>query len=105
MCLVECPLRLEDNSVFLPFLACNVEAGIAYLLVVGHGGIVYKVYPQLGGTAIGNPCPYREAVVGILLKADAEESLVLNHGMFLAVSRWSEAHIVRVSVEWSVILY
>ena len=86
MGLGEGALGLDDGCVLLPLLAADLHAGIAYFLVVAHGGIVHQVYPQLGVAAVGHTCPDGEAVVLAALHADAEEAVVLNHRVLVAMA-------------------
>ena len=97
-------LGFDDGSVFLPLLAADVHTGVAQLLVVAHGGVVNKVDPQLCLTAIGHTCPDREAVLLATLHADAEETVILNHRVFVAVTSRGQTYIVRILVEWAVVL-
>ena len=77
---------LEDGCVFLPFRTTHLNAAIAQLLVIAHRGIIHKVYPQFGSTAIGDTSPYREAILFTALHTHAEETVVLNHGVLVAMS-------------------
>ena len=77
---------LEDSSIFLPFRTTHLNAAIAQLLVIAHRGIIHKVYPQFGRTAIGYTSPYREAILFTALHTHAEETVVLNHGVLVAMS-------------------
>ena len=103
MCLVERAFSLEYNRILLPVFASNVQSGIAYFLVVTHGGIFHQVDPKFGGTSIRHARPYREAVFLVGFDADAEEAFVFNHGMLVAMARRSEAYIVWIPVKRTVV--
>ena len=95
---------LEDRRIFLPFSAAHLHTAIAQLLVIAHRGIIHQVNPQFGSTAIGHTSPHREAVLFTALHAHAEEAMILNHRVLVAVSRRSQPHIVRILVERAIIL-
>ena len=95
---------LEDGGVFFPFLATDLHTAIAQFLVVAHGGVIDKVNPKFGSAAIRYTCPHGEAVFLATFYTHAKETVVLNHGMLVAVSRGCQAYIMRVFVEWTIIL-
>ncbi len=99
----KCFVGLYEGSVFLPLLAAYFHADIAQLLVVAHGGIIDKVYPKFCCAAIGYASPHGEAVFGTFLHAHAEETVVLNHGVLVVVSRGCQAHVVGVFVEGAIV--
>ena len=101
---VERLLSLERDSILLPLLARDVKTSVAYLLVVSHGSVLYKVNPYLGIAAVRHTSPHREAVLRVGLDTDAEEPLILYHSVLIAVARRSETHIVRILFERTVVL-
>ena len=96
-------LGLDDSGILLPVLAIYVDACIAYLLVVVHRGIVNQVDPQFCFASIGDTCPYRETIFLASLYADAEETVILNHSVLVAMARRSQTNVVRVALEWTIV--
>ena len=94
---------LDDGCVLLPLLAADVQPHIAQLLVLVHRGVIDEVNPKLGTAAVGHTRPDGEAVLLAALHADAEEAVILNHGVLVAMPRGRQAHIVGVAVEGAVV--
>ena len=95
---------LQHEGVFFPLLARYLNAAVAQFLVLSHGGIIYQVNPYLGVAAFGTACPNCESVCRPLLQSHAEESVVLNHGVLVVVSRGSQTYIMGILVEGAIVL-
>ena len=65
--------------------------------------MVDKLNYQLGRLAVGNTRPNREAVVGIALKTNAEETLVLQACPLCRVAAAAQTDIVGIALEGAVI--
>ena len=104
VCLGKGAAWLDDDAVLLPFLAADLYAGVAQLLVFVHRGVINEINPQLGAAAVWHACPEGETVLFAALDADAEETVVLNHRVLVAVARGSQTYVVRVALKGTVVL-
>ena len=103
VCFVKGALGLDGGRVFLPLLAAYLHAAIAQLLVFAHRGVVHEVYPQLGLATVRHARPYREAVFLAAFHTHAEETVVLNHGVLVAMARWSQPYVVGIFLKGAVV--
>ena len=97
--------RLQRGRVFLPFLAADLDVDGGKALVFTHGLIVDEAHFEGALAALGTACPEGEAVGGILLDGNAEETFVLQAGELVIVAGIFQAYIVRIALEGTVVLH
>lgn len=97
--------RLDLKGIFLPLLALDDEVLVGELLTLTHGVVIDQLDAQQTLAALRDTCPDGEAVGGILLYCDAEETLVLEAGALVLMARIREAYVVWILVKWAALVH
>ena len=97
-------LRCQYDGIFLPFRRGDVQFLLSQFLTFVHRVLVYQLYAD-GRPVLGRLGPYREAVLLALLHADAEVALVRQTCTAVAMTWVTQLHIVRTTLERTVVLH
>ena len=96
-------IGLQDHLILLPVLAGDLQGFLADELVLAHGRGVHQLDAELGGAAVRDAGPDREAVGFPAFHADAEEAFIVQAGPLVRMTGIDEAHIVRAALERAVV--
>ena len=96
--------RLKYEFILLPFVAADLQFGSGKFLVLLHCALVHERHLHVG-VAAHSLSPDCEAIFLVLIDADAEVAFVLQTGSRIVMAGIVEHHVMRTTLEGSVVLH